>query len=80
MPLVVLIILVPFQMKTDVTTSSYEGFKLSVIKDAPHFLPLFICIYFGEGEERTNEQKGSIAAMVEALGLLPLWWKPYDLK
>ena len=30
MPLVALIIVVPFQMKTDVTTSSYEGFKLSV--------------------------------------------------
>ena len=25
----------------------------------------------------STKQKGSIAAMVEALGLLPLWFKPY---
>ena len=35
MHIVVLIIVVPFQTKTDVTTSSYEGFNLYVIKDAP---------------------------------------------
>ena len=34
MHIVVLIIVVPFQTKTDVTTSSYEGFSLYVIKDA----------------------------------------------
>ena len=34
MHIVVLIIVVPFQTKTDVTTSSSEGFSLYVIKDA----------------------------------------------
>ena len=34
MHIVVWIIVVPFQAKTDVTTSSYEGFNFYVIKDA----------------------------------------------
>jgi len=41
---------------------------------------IYIYIYIlgggEEGKSRTNK-KGSIAAMVEALGLLPLWLKPY---
>ena len=44
MPLAVLIILTPFQMKTDVTTSSYKGFRLSVIKDAPRCADQFYTV------------------------------------
>ena len=31
----------------------------------------------GGGEDRNQLKKKSIAAMVKALGLLPLWFKPY---
>ena len=33
----------------------------------------------GGGEGRNQPKKGSTAAMVKALGLLPLWFKPYRI-
>ena len=63
MHIVVWIIVVPFQTKTDVTTSSYEGFNLYVIKDAPRCTDHFSTVsneneHFFDFDSRFNRNLG----------------------